>query len=534
MKGGVVSMERYDVIVVGAGTAGLFCANFLARYGKKTLLLEHNHQPGGLTGGFQRKRFYFDAGDQSFESGGIMFPLLKRLGLYDAADWDFADYTLAYEHGSVVMKDQKKAINEIADLFPDQRENMYTLFSHMMRCAELLGSVSSDRGSPLDKTGMARLRSIADLTRTLLSKRSEMKEMMATTIPELYRRYLPPSEYRDKMTNMGYRNMPVGLGAGFLFTWFEDYWHYKRGLQGLMNDLAQSFTDHGGVLHCNQTVDQILIHNNKAKGVTTKDGNCYEGGSVVFAGSLKRLYTELLDPALLDPRLLYRIRTAPLSEPLTALYLGVAMNHDELRRYLKTHHTLFFPEGPVPDYDATGNELLHAAAFTEITWTSMRCPELAPPNKNSLVLQTFTSYKWMDTWGTGGNDLARPRKYTQLKKMVADQMIDTASRYIPELKDRIEYKTLGSPLSTIRYTLNPEGASCGWSMELEKSFLKDTWVSLTTPIDNLYSIGHYTFWPGGVPMAALSGACAAQMIKHGRGLQLVRDGRRLLKRMTAR
>ena len=26
-------MEKYDVIIAGAGTAGLFCANFLARYG---------------------------------------------------------------------------------------------------------------------------------------------------------------------------------------------------------------------------------------------------------------------------------------------------------------------------------------------------------------------------------------------------------------------------------------------------------------------------------------------------------------------
>ena len=91
-------MSQYDAIVVGAGTAGLFCANFLARYGKKTLLLEHNHQPGGLTGGFWRRKFYFDAGDQSFESGGIMIPLLKNLGLYRREDWEFADYTIASFH----------------------------------------------------------------------------------------------------------------------------------------------------------------------------------------------------------------------------------------------------------------------------------------------------------------------------------------------------------------------------------------------------------------------------------------------------
>jgi phytoene dehydrogenase-like protein len=75
----------------------LFCSNYLARFGRKTLLLEHYHQPGGLTGGFWRKKYYWDAGDQSFESAGIMLPLLKSLGLYHPADWEFATYSLAYK-----------------------------------------------------------------------------------------------------------------------------------------------------------------------------------------------------------------------------------------------------------------------------------------------------------------------------------------------------------------------------------------------------------------------------------------------------
>ncbi len=524
--------HKYDVIVVGAGTAGLFCANFLARYGKKTLLLEHNHQPGGLTGGFWRKKFYFDAGDQSFESGGIMIPLLKNLGLYDPKDWSFADYTIAYEHGSVVMKDPKKALQDLANLFPDQRQEMHDLFSHMMRCAEILGSISNDRTSPIDNSGLARLRSIARLGHTLLSRRSEMKEMMSFTIPELYRRHLPASDFRERMCNTGYRNMPVGMGAGFWFTWFEDYWYYRRGLQALMNDLARSFESHGGVLRCNQTVDRVLMEKNRAAGVRTSDGETYHAGKVVFAGALKTLYTELIDPELLEPSFLSEIKSSPLSEPLTALYLGVDMSHEELSRYLKTHHTLFFPEGPVPDYDAVQNRLMHDTAFTEITWTSMHSPELAPRGKNSLVIQTFSSYRWMNNWGTGGDDLARPAAYKKLKKLVAGQMLESACRHIPELKDRIVYQDLGTPLSTIRFTRNPEGASCGWSMALGKSFLQDRWLSITTPISNLYSIGHFTFWPGGVPMAALSGAIAAQMIKHDRKVEFLRrSGQRLRRRI---
>ena len=527
-------MSQYDVIVVGAGMAGLFCANFLARYGKKTLLLEHNHQPGGLTGGFWRKKFYFDAGDQSFESAGIMIPLLKNLGLYRPGDWDAADYTLAYERGSVVMKDKKKALAELLDLFPEQREEMSGLYSEMIRCADVLGSISNDRASPIDKSGFALLRSIIDLGGAFVSNRAAMKEMMSTSMSDLCKRYLPPSDFRDRLTNVGYRNMPVGMGAGFWFTWFEDYWYYKRGLQAMMDDLAGSFVKQGGVMHCNQTVDRILVQRNRATGVKTKDGNSYEGNSVVFAGTLQRLYTELIEADLLGPTLVNEVKNAPLSEPLVALYLGVDMSDEELSRYLKTHHTLFFPEGPVPDYDDSKNERMHETSFTEINWTSMRCKELAPRKKNSLVLQTFTSYNWMDKWGTGGDDLKRPQTYKDLKNKVAGQMLETACRYIPGLKDRIVYQTLGSPLSTIRFTLNPQGASCGWSLALGQSYLQDRWLSLTTPIDRLYSIGHTTFWPGGVPMAALSGVIVAQMIKHERKLDLMRGGARLLKNRLLR
>ena len=331
--------------------------------------------------------------------------------------------------------------------------------------------------------------------------------------------------------NTGYRNMPVLLGTGFWYTFFEDYWHHRRGLQGLMDDMADSFKAHGGTVLCNQTVDEILIENNKAKGVKTKDNNYYHADSVVFAGNLKQLYSELIDPAYLEPSMIDEISAAPVSEPLVALYLGVDMSHKELAKYLKTHHTLFFAEGPVPNYDDVNNKQMHDSAFTEITWTSMHSPDLAPKGKNALVLQCFTSYDWLDKWGTKGNDFARPAKYKQIKKMVAQQMLETASRYIPGLQDRVEYQTLGSPLSTIRYTLNPEGASCGWTLELEKSYLKGKWLSLTTPVDQLYSIGHYTFWPGGVPMAALSGLFAAQMIKHGIKVEKLRSGWKLLKNL---
>jgi len=38
--------ETFDVILLGAGAAGLFCAQEIAKHGKKVLVLEHNDRPG--------------------------------------------------------------------------------------------------------------------------------------------------------------------------------------------------------------------------------------------------------------------------------------------------------------------------------------------------------------------------------------------------------------------------------------------------------------------------------------------------------
>ena len=40
-------MKKYDVVVVGAGNAGLSAAMQMALAGKKTLLIEQHNLPGG-------------------------------------------------------------------------------------------------------------------------------------------------------------------------------------------------------------------------------------------------------------------------------------------------------------------------------------------------------------------------------------------------------------------------------------------------------------------------------------------------------
>jgi C-3',4' desaturase CrtD len=76
--------EPIDVVVVGAGIAGLTAAALLARAGLAVELLEAHHQSGGCAGTFRRAPWIFDVGATQvagLEPGGIHERLFRHLGV---------------------------------------------------------------------------------------------------------------------------------------------------------------------------------------------------------------------------------------------------------------------------------------------------------------------------------------------------------------------------------------------------------------------------------------------------------------------
>lgn len=73
-----------DVVVVGAGIAGLTAAALLARAGLSVELLEAHTQSGGCAGTFRRGPWTFDVGATQvagLEAGGIHERLFRHLGV---------------------------------------------------------------------------------------------------------------------------------------------------------------------------------------------------------------------------------------------------------------------------------------------------------------------------------------------------------------------------------------------------------------------------------------------------------------------
>ena len=77
-------MSKKEVIVVGAGIAGLTTAAILSKVGLSVTLIESHTQSGGCAGTFKRKKYIFDVGATQvagLEEGGIHSKIFNFLDI---------------------------------------------------------------------------------------------------------------------------------------------------------------------------------------------------------------------------------------------------------------------------------------------------------------------------------------------------------------------------------------------------------------------------------------------------------------------
>ena len=510
-----VSRDQYDVVVVGAGIAGLMCANFLQRAGRRTLLLEHNHQAGGCMNGIRRKGYYFECGDQSFESLGIMLPLVEELGLFNPAEWERADYRLVTDKFDVKTTSFDAIEAAVVQAYPHDEKGIRSYFQEVRQMSDVMASMWGDE-APFARTGALRnarvmMQRISEFART--PGASKALRWMSEPGTEFSKRHFNEPELLNLFGDVAYSGATALFGTMFWHIWVHDYWYPRQGLQWFIDRLVDNFKSLGGEVKFNRTVDEICVEDGRVSGLRTHKDDFIGAGRIVHCGDYRRLFTQMLPEPYRSSDFSRKLENAAMSEPLVSTYLGLNMSSSELAEHLSTHHTFYFPSHRKNAWELADDPDLHKDCFLEVTWTSKSNPDLAPKAKSSLVLQTITNYRWNNYWGTGGDDLARPEAYKESKDRVARDMIETLGKLIPGVEERVDYCEVGSPQSTIRYTLNAEGASCSWRWDPKLTPFRAP--RLRTPVRGLYTAGHYAMWPGGVPTAALSGKIVADLINRG-------------------
>ncbi len=236
---------------------------------------------------------------------------------------------------------------------------------------------------------------------------------------------------------------------------------------------------------------------------------------MVYCGDMTKLYNRLLPAGTASPSFLKKINSAPVAEPLVALYLGLDISIEELRKILKVHHTFHIPTTGGKDLDRADDPDIHRDTWIEVNAPCLDNPDLAPAGTSAVTIQTMTSYPWMDKWGTGGDDTDRPEEYKRLKEKVIDDLLHNLENVIPGVREKVAYADLGTPLSTIRFTLNKEGGSCAFTFDPDLAPFSKQPLQFRTPVRGLYMAGQWSLWPGGIVGSMMSGRMVAAHILSG-------------------
>ncbi len=535
-------VNTYDAIIIGGGHNGLVTAAYLARAGKKVLVLERRHLVGGAAvseeireaPGFKFTVFSYVVSllrpelirDLQLPKHGLeILPLPSTLTPLPNGDyiafWDDHDETRReiYRHSP---KD--------ADAYDDFGHLMH----HMaMAVKPILSMIPPDPTSlsPGDLAGLAKLgghmRGLGEEKFTALFK------LMTMSAADYLDEWFETDALKGTKSASGIIGTFMGpRSPGTAYVLLHHYmgeidgafraWGFaKGGTGGISEAIASAARSFGAEIRLNAGVSQVIVKNGQAVGVALENGD--EVYAKVIASSLdpKRTFLKMVEPKELPADFIDGIRKYKIQGSSGKVNLALDRLPDftcmpGVRRHLSTALRAGYygaiSISPSVDYierayDDAKYGRFSRRPYIDMIIPSMIDPNMAPPGKH--VMSCFVQYAPSSIEG-GWDDAKR--------EAFGDAVIDTIAEYAPNIKDIILHRQVLTPWDIEQMTGLTEGNIFQGELLLHQLFFlrpTQSWAKYRSPIRNFYQCGSGTH-PGGGIMGANGRLAALEMLKDGR------------------
>ncbi|KAI1849877.1 hypothetical protein JX265_013524 [Neoarthrinium moseri] len=278
--------NEWDIIVVGSGHNGLTAAAYLAKAGKRVLVLERQYYAGGGVASLEMAEPGFKSERHSAIHSLIQGnPLIlnDELDLLSHFGLQYRElhptYAIIFENGALVLyRDREKTMAEIRKIAPEEAANYDRLMSVSVGIVDLL--MPSMYEPPADMTAaIAASPYAAEIQAAAASSPMDIvqKYFKDETITVALLRYITEIQLAHPTTKGTGLLAYVALGALEKF----GQWVPEGGGTAFTNSVIKCIEAHGGEVRLNTEVTRIITENGRAVGVGTRRGQLRAKDGVV-------------------------------------------------------------------------------------------------------------------------------------------------------------------------------------------------------------------------------------------------------------
>ncbi|MBF2027244.1 MAG: NAD(P)/FAD-dependent oxidoreductase [Oscillatoriales cyanobacterium C42_A2020_001] len=521
-------MERYDVVMIGAGHNGLVCAAYLLKAGYSVLLLEKRPVPGGAATteevlpedapGF---KFNLCAIDHEFIHLG---PVVEELELTKyGLEYLFCDPVVFCPHpdGRYFLghRSLEQTCAEIAQFSPRDAQKYAEFTDYWLRTIRAMSPMfNAPPRSLLDIAGNFNPSKLKDLVSVVggTNKAMDFVRTMLSSAEDLLNEWFDSEILKAPLARlaaeMGVPPSQKNLGIGTIMMALRHepgMARPKGGTGALTQALVNLVQAKGGTILTDQPVKQVLIDNGRAVGVAVANGTEYRATKGVISNiDAQRLFLHLMDAADVqdaDPNLRDRLERRIVNNNETILKMDLAMS--EPLRFVHHNHRDEYLIGSVLIADSVRHvEIAHADPMLGrvpdadpslyVVQPTMLDPTMAPDGMHTVWIEFFAPYQIAGLEGTGHNGTGWT---DELKHKVGDRIIDKLAEYAPNVKTATIARRVESPAELGERLGALKGNYYHIDMTLEQMVFFRPLPEIAnykTPIDGLFLTGAGTH-PGG-------------------------------------
>ncbi len=521
--------EVYDAVIVGGGHNGLTCAAYLARAGRKVLVLERRHVLGGAA---VTEEIY-----PGFKYTVCSY-VVSLLRPWIIRDLELARHGLeiiplecslsSYQDGRSLCRwpDAQMTRREIAAFSKRDAEIYPTFGKSMVKLSQFAKHVIDEPAVDSSRVRARDLMNILGLGRRFASMGDDIGalqlKLMTMSAGDFLDEWFESDQLKAPMSCSGIIGTFLGIRSpGTAYVLLHHYmgeidgafrsWGFCRGGNGAVSEaLASAARAAGAEIRTEASVDHIRLVNGRANGVVLENGDEIDARTVVSGLDPHRTFLKLVGEDNLEGDFLKGIKRYRMRGSSGKVNLALDHLPDFAGRTGTAHLRGDIAIAPSMEYlerayDEAKYGDFSRRPYLNIVIPSLLDPGMAPPGKH--VMSAFVQYAPYDI-------KEGPSAWPERREAFGETVIDTIEEHCPGIRDAILHKQVLSPWDIEQEFGLTEGNIFHGELSLNQLWFQrptSGWARYRTPIRHLWlcSSGAH---PGGGVMGAPGALAAKRML----------------------